>query len=85
MKPADSSSITSLSGQRTLINGERAELKCLVEGDPAPFVTWINVTDGSVIQNRTVNTSYVIPSVSSHHKGHTDVLHRLDVGMTVKR
>ena len=45
------------------------ELNCSVEGDPPPYVAWINVTDESVLQNRTVNTNYVIPSVSSHHKG----------------
>ena len=47
----------------------RVELKCSVEGNPPPYVAWINVADGSVLQNRTVNTSYVIPSVSSIHKG----------------
>ena len=40
-----------------------------MEGNPPPYVAWINVTDGSVLQNRTVNTSYVIPCVSSVHKG----------------
>ena len=47
----------------------RVELNCSVEGDPPPYVAWINVADGSILQNRTVNTSYVIPSVSSLHKG----------------
>ena len=45
------------------------ELVCSVEGDPPPYVAWINVADGSVLQNRTVNTNYVIPSVSSINKG----------------
>ena len=45
------------------------ELVCSVEGDPPPYVAWINVTDGSVLQNRTVNTNYVISSVSTLHKG----------------
>ena len=40
-----------------------------MEGNPPPYVAWINVTDGSVLQNRTVNTNYVIPNVSSLHKG----------------
>ena len=53
----------------TYVRGSRVELVCSVEGDPPPYVAWINVTDGSVLQNRTVNTSYVIPSVSSLHKG----------------
>ena len=47
----------------------RVELKCSVEGNPPPYVAWINVAGGSVLQNRTVNTSYVIQSVSFHHKG----------------
>ena len=54
---------------KTYVRGSRVELVCSVEGDPQPYVAWINVTDGSVLQNRTVNTSYVIPSVSSLHKG----------------
>ena len=49
--------------------GLQVELKCAVEGDPPPYVAWINVTDGSVLQNRTSDTSYIIPSVSSHDKG----------------
>ena len=44
------------------------ELNCSVEGDPPPYVAWINVT-GSVVQNRTVNTNYIIPSVSFVNKG----------------
>ena len=51
------------------VRGSRVELVCSVEGNPQPYVAWINVTDGSVLQNRTVNTSYIIPSVSSFHKG----------------
>ena len=47
----------------------RVELNCLVEGDPLPYVAWTNIVDESVLQNRTVNTSYIIPSVSSFHKG----------------
>ena len=47
----------------------RVKLKCSVKGDPPAYVAWINVTDGSVLQNRTINTSYVIRSVSSLHKG----------------
>ena len=54
---------------KTYVRGSRVELVCSVEGDPQPYVAWINVTDGSVLQNRTANTSYVIPSVSSLHKG----------------
>ena len=54
---------------QSFVQGERVELNCSVEGKPPPYVAWINVTDGSVLQNRTVNTSYVIASVSSHHKG----------------
>ena len=54
---------------KTYVRGSRVELVCSVEGDPPPYVAWINVTDGTVLQNRTVNTSHVIPSVSSHHKG----------------
>ena len=53
----------------TYVSGSRVELQCSVEGDPPAYVTWINVTDGNILQNRTVNTSYVIPSVSSYHKG----------------
>ena len=49
--------------------GSDVVLTCLVDGDPQPYVTWINVTDGSVLQNSSVKTSYVIPSVSSIHKG----------------
>ena len=64
--PANILSITPNSAYE---NGSRVKLNCSVEGDPPPYVAWINVTDGSVLQNRTVNTSYVIPSVSSHHKG----------------
>ena len=51
------------------MRNQKVELNCSVEGDPAPYVAWINVTDGSVLQNRTVNTSYVISSVSFYHKG----------------
>ena len=51
------------------MKGSHVELNCSVEGDPPTYVAWINVTDGSVLQNRTGNTSYVIQSVSSLHKG----------------
>ena len=54
---------------KTYVRGSRVELNCSVEGDPPPYVSWINVTDGSVLQNRTVNTSYVISSISFLHKG----------------
>ena len=47
----------------------RVELNCSVDGDPPPYVAWINVTDGSVLQNKTVSTIYIIPNVPSHHKG----------------
>ena len=69
IKSTDSAKISSHSKSQTYLSGERVELKCPVEGDPPPYVAWINVTDGSVLQNRTVNTSYVIPSVSFLHKG----------------
>ena len=45
------------------------ELTCSAEGDPPPYVVWINVTDGSELLNGTGNASYIIPSVSSFHKG----------------
>ena len=61
--------VHSITPNKTFEKGSRVELNCLVEGDPPPYVAWINVTDGSVLQNRTVNTSYVIPSVSFLHKG----------------
>ena len=61
--------VVSVTPSNTYVRGSRVELVCSVEGDPPPYVAWINVTDGSVVQNRTVNTSYVIPSVSSLHKG----------------
>ena len=68
-KSTDSAKISSHFESRAYFSGEQVELECPVEGDPPPFVAWINVTGGSVLQNRTFNTSYVIPSVSFHHKG----------------
>ena len=65
----DSARIDVLPTNHSVWEGSRFELNCSVEGEPPPYVAWINVTDGSVLQNRTVNTSYVIPSVSSLHKG----------------
>ena len=65
----DSARIDVLHTNHSVSEGSRFELNCSVEGNPPPYVAWINVTDGSVLQNRTVNTSYVIPSVSSLHKG----------------
>ena len=65
----DSARIEVLRTNHSVLEGSRFELTCSVEGDPRPYVAWINVTDGSLLQNRTVNTSYVIPSVSSLHKG----------------
>ena len=53
----------------TYEKGSRVELVCAVKGKPPPYVAWINATDGSVLQNRTVDTSYVIPGVSSLDKG----------------
>ena len=44
-------------------------LECNVTGDPSPNVTWINITDGSVLQTSTTETSYLIPNISFHHKG----------------
>ena len=71
---------------QSFVQGERVELNCSVEGKPPPYVAWINVTDGSVLQNRTVNTSYVIPGVSSHHKGTLqDVRRGTDVETTAER
>ena len=61
--------ILSITPNSAFEKGSRVELDCSVEGDPPPYVAWINVTDASVLQNRTVNTSYVILSVSFHHKG----------------
>ena len=62
--------VLSITQNETYEKGSRVKLNCSVEGNPPPYVAWINVTDGSVLQpNRTVNTSYVIPSVSSIHKG----------------
>ena len=61
--------VLSITPNNAYVKGSRVELSCSVEGDPQPHVAWINVTDGSVLQNRTVNTNYVIPSVSSTHKG----------------
>ena len=65
----DFANISFHSASQAYLLGERVVLKCPVKGDPPPYVAWINVTDGSVLQNRTVNTSYVIPGVSFHHKG----------------
>ena len=64
-----SSVVVFITPNKAYVKDEKVKLNCSVEGDPPPYVAWINVTDGSVLQNRTVNTSYIIPSVSSLHKG----------------
>ena len=65
----DSARIDVIHENHSVLEGSRFELTCSVEGDPQPYVAWISVTDGSVLQNRTVNTSYVIPSASFNHMG----------------
>ena len=61
--------VHSITPNKTYVKGARVELNCSVEGDPLPYVAWINVTDGSVLLNSTVVTSYIIPNVSSFHNG----------------
>ena len=61
--------VLSITPNATYVSGSRVELQCSVEGDPPPYVTWINITDGLVLPNSTVNTNYIIPSVSSIYKG----------------
>ena len=62
-----------ISPNSTYVKGSLVELVCSVEDNPPIYVAWINVTDGSVLQNKTVNstvnTNYIIRSVSSINIG----------------
>ena len=64
--------ILTITPHSAYVRGSHVELVCSVEGNPPPYVAWINAT-GSVLQNKTVsstvNTNYIIQSVSSINIG----------------
>ena len=41
-------SITEITG-KTVIEGENLALKCLVEGEPKPSITWTRLSDNSIV------------------------------------